>query len=60
MLSQALARRYDGPGEAVIAMVNQSIEWGTMALAHPPTLGALLIGGALTGLAAEFAARNWR
>ena len=60
LLSQALARRYDGPGEAVIAMVNQSIEWGTMALAHPPTLGALLIGGALTGLAAEFAARNWR
>ena len=56
----SLARRFDGPMEAILDMLNQALEWGLLMLWHPPAAGALFLGGAIAGLFSEFAARNWR
>jgi hypothetical protein len=56
----SLGRRFDGPMEAILDMLNQALEWGLLMLWHPPAAGALILGGAIAGLLSEFAALNWR
>ncbi|MBD3765107.1 MAG: TrgA family protein [Rhodobacterales bacterium] len=58
MLLRSTRARYDGPMEAVLAVIDLVIDRGQMVLAVPP-LAVLVIGGALGGVLAEAAARRW-
>lgn len=59
MISRSLNRRYDGPAEAVIATFEIMIDYGALLL-NPQILGALIGGGIVVGLIAEFAGQRWR
>ncbi|WP_298358363.1 TrgA family protein [uncultured Litoreibacter sp.] len=58
MIKRSTKLRYDGPMEAIVAMFGLVIEYGAMFL-HPPILGALLVGGVVIGIAAEWAEKKW-
>lgn len=59
MWRQALRNRYDGPFEAIGAIIRIGLKDGAVLLA-PHIIATLLIGGVLVGLATEFAWRRWR
>lgn len=59
MVRLAMARRYDGPMEAAVAV----LEIGTdffLSIATPEILVTLGVGGVIVGLVTEAAARRWR
>jgi hypothetical protein len=58
MIKRSIRLRYDGPMEAVVAMFGIAIEYGAVLL-NPPVAVTLLVGGAVAGLAAEWADRKW-
>lgn len=60
MLRLALRKRFDGPIESLLALLEKGAEWGMLALAYPPFTLTLLLGALVAGLAAEYAARVWR
>ena len=59
MVRLALRNRYDGPFEAIGAIIRIGLKDGAVLLA-PHIIATLLIGGVLAGLATEFAWRRWR
>lgn len=59
MTRLAMDNRYDGPFEAIIAVFEIGAEWGYI-ISTVPVWGTLIVGGALTGMAAEIASRLWR
>ncbi len=60
MLRLALRKRYDGPMEALMAMLGKGFEWGVLSVTYPPFLIGLLVGAVAAGLASEMAAKLWR
>lgn len=58
MIELSLKLRYDGPMQAILDVFAIMIENGRMVLL-PDVLVALGVGGAVTGLFAEFAGRRW-
>lgn len=58
MLKLSLRKQYDGPMEAITGMFGIFLEYGQLLLT-PVGLGYLLIGGAITGLVAEWAHKRW-
>ena len=59
MVRLAMRNRYDGPFDALVAIFQIGTEY-FMIMATVPVLSTLVIGGALTGIAAERASRTWR
>lgn len=59
MVRQAMRNRYDGPFEAIMAVFEIGLEYAYL-IAIPGVIWPLLIGGLLTGLATEYAWRQWR
>ncbi|MFC3615994.1 TrgA family protein [Lutimaribacter marinistellae] len=60
MFQRAMRNRYDGPLEAIVAVFEIGVFEYAPLLAHADTIGTLVIGGILTGIATEIAARQWR
>ena len=58
MLQLSLARRYDGPVEAIVSVFKIGLEYGLM-LADARILLTLLFGGMAAGFIAEFVDRRW-
>jgi len=58
MLRLSLARRYDGPVEAIVSVFKLGIDYAGY-LAHGSILGVLLVGGMLAGVIGEFVKRRW-
>jgi len=58
MLRLSLARRFDGPIEALVSVFKLGIDYGAF-LAHGPIIVALIAGGMLAGVVAEFVNRRW-
>lgn len=59
MVRLAMKNRYDDPFEAVVAVFEIGSDWALM-LASIPLWVTLLVGGVMSGLAAEYASRRWR
>jgi hypothetical protein len=59
MVDRSLARRYDGPVEAIGAIFELAVEYGAFLL-DTQMLVTLVAGAILAGLASEFAAGRWR
>lgn len=59
MINRALSNRFDNPFEALLAILEIGAEYG-MILLTPAIILTALVGGALSGLATEFAWRRWR
>ena len=59
MFALANRRRYDGPVEAIVGIFEIGIEYLAI-MATPTVLGALALGGILSAVFAERAARVWR
>ena len=59
MFKLAWARHYDAPTEAVVDIVALALGFGK-ALVQAPVATALVVGGCVTGVMAEWAARRWR
>jgi len=59
MIKLAMRHRYDGPFEAIIAIFEIGAEYALIIMV-PQILITFLVGGILSGLATEFAWRNWR
>lgn len=59
MVALANKRRYDGPIEATVGVFEIGIEY-LAVMATPAVLGALLLGGIVSAILAERAARVWR
>ncbi len=59
MVRLAMRNRYDGPFEALTAILQIGLDFGKVLLAANIIL-TLLIGGALAGVATEYAKRKWR
>lgn len=59
MFRLAMRNRYDGPFDAVLAIFEEGVEFGT-ALLVPHILITLLIGAVLSGLATDIAWKRWR
>ena len=59
MVQNALRNRYDGPFEAILDSFKIGIEYG-FATMTVTILTTLLVGGILSGLATEYAWRQWR
>ncbi len=57
-LQYSLDRRFDGPIEALQAMISFGIEF-VVLLATPTILGTLLIGGLFGGWLTEWIAKRW-
>ncbi|SLN42055.1 hypothetical protein AQS8620_01663 [Aquimixticola soesokkakensis] len=58
MILRALARRYDGPMEAIIATFELVKDYA-IVMAKPDVLGALIVGGLIGGWLVERTARSW-
>jgi len=58
MLGQSLKKEFKGPIEALIGIFDNSVEYGQY-LVDAQLIGALVGGGILCGLIAEFAGRRW-
>ncbi|MBE1282157.1 MAG: TrgA family protein [Rhodobacteraceae bacterium] len=59
MFWRAMRNRYDGPFEAIVAIIELGAEYGLILLV-PNIIATLLIGGLVTGLLTENASRRWR
>lgn len=59
MFDQAMHNRFDGPFEALLAILDIGAEYG-LVLLTPTLILTAAIGGALAGLATEQAWRRWR
>lgn len=59
MFDLAMRNRYDGPFEALAAVFVIGLEYGVIML-QGNIIITLLVGGIATGLATEYAWRNWR
>ena len=59
MTRLAMRNRYDNAFEALIAIFELMTEWFLIMLTVP-VLGTLAIGGIISGILAESAARRWR
>ncbi|MFP4043632.1 MAG: TrgA family protein [Rhodosalinus sp.] len=59
MVDRSLARRYDGPVEAIAGVFELIVEYGAF-LVNTQMLVTLVAGSILGGVASEFAARRWR
>ncbi len=59
MFSLAMRNRYDGPFEALSAIFLIGVDYA-VDIAVPLVIVTLLVGGVLSGLATERAARIWR
>lgn len=59
MVHLAMRNRFDGPFEAIFAVLKIGMDYG-MVLLVPNILVTLLIGALVSGVATEFAWRNWR
>ncbi|MCM2562488.1 TrgA family protein [Lutimaribacter sp. EGI FJ00015] len=59
MFALANKRRYDNPIEAIIGIFDIGIDY-VVTMATPTVLGALVLGGILSAVLAERAARVWR
>lgn len=59
MVDQAMHNRFDGPFEALLGILEIGAEFGLILLV-PTIILTALVGGALSGLATEFAWRRWR
>ena len=59
MTRLAMRNRYDGPFEAILAIFEIGFDYLTI-IATPTIIGTLVVGGVISGLLAEFAARRWR
>ena len=57
MMRLAMRNRYDGPFEAVAAIFVEGLTFGQYLT--PEILGTLAAGGAIAGILASFAKRNW-
>ena len=58
MIERSMHMMYDGPMEAVLGVFDLMLKYGAL-LAAPATPVALVVGGALGGLVAEWAGRRW-
>ena len=59
MVRLAMRNRYDGPFEAILAILYIAIDYATM-IASVMIIVTLLTGGVAAGLATEYAHRRWR
>lgn len=59
MLHRSLQRRYDGLGEAFIAVLTLGAEY-FLVMASVPIAITLVVGGALSGLLTNYAKSKWR
>ena len=59
MVKLAMRNRYDGPFEAIIAVLYIGLDFAKMIFTGEVIL-TLLIGGVASGLATEYASRKWR
>lgn len=59
MIRLSLRHRYDGPFEALLAIVKIGGKFGVEILV-PTVIATLLVGGILAGFATEYAAKKWR
>jgi len=59
MLRLAMRLRYDGPFEAVLAIIPIGLDY-TVLISTVPFWGTALIGGALSGLIVEAVWQRWR
>lgn len=57
-LERSMARRYDGPIEAIGAMIKLMLEYGTLLL-HWDVLVWLVISALFGGVVTELSAREW-
>ncbi len=58
MIKLALRKRYDAPTEALVDVMARALDFGKLVF-QPDVLIVLIVGGALSGLAAEWAGRRW-
>ena len=58
MLKLALQRRYEGPVEAIVAIFEIGVDFGSHLL-DAKLIIVLLVGGVISGVAAEWASRRW-
>lgn len=59
MLRNSVRMRYDGPVEALQAMVALAIDYARLGLTDPQVPIALLCGGILAAVLSEWASRRW-
>lgn len=59
MFALANKRRYDGPIEAMVGVFEIGVEYLAI-MATPTVIGALLVGGIVSAVLSERAARVWR
>ncbi len=59
MIRLSLRKSYDGPVEAVQAIVEIGLEFG-MIMSQPDVIGTLVVGSLLGGWLTQLAARKWR
>lgn len=59
MVRLAMRNRYDGPFEAIMAIFEIGIDYGTTIFTIP-VITTLVVGGIVTGFATEYAWRTWR
>lgn len=59
MIGLALKKQYDGPMEALVAIVGLMYE-NAQLLLTVPVLGVLAVGGVAGGWLSEWASRRWR
>lgn len=59
MFRLAMRNRFDGPFEAVFAIFEIGLDYGSVLLA-PHIIATLVIGGVLAGFATDVAWRRWR
>ncbi|WP_299843967.1 TrgA family protein [uncultured Roseovarius sp.] len=58
MLKLALQRRYEGPVEAIVAIFEIGVDFGS-SLLDAKLIFVLLVGGIVAGVMAEWASRRW-
>ena len=59
MVRLAMRNRYDGPFEAILAIFEIGLDYGT-TIAVPNVIVTLLVGALVAGFATEYAWRTWR
>jgi len=59
MLENAFRRQYDGPMDAIVGIFEEALEYGVV-LGQADVLAVLCVGGALSGLLTEWAAKRWK
>jgi hypothetical protein len=57
-LDRSMNRRYDGPMDAIMAMVSLGLEYVVM-IAVPTVIGPLIVGGLFGGWLTEWVAKRW-